>query len=294
MKVAFLGLGSMGRPMAANLAGAGHDVTLWNRTAEKAETLAAETGAAVAGTPAAAAEGAEVAVTMLSDDGAVEAVVPGPDGLAEGLGEGAVHASMSTTSVGLARRLEAAHAERGQRFVAAPVFGRPDMAEAAALRVVASGRAGALEAARPVLEAVGQGVVELGDDVEKAAVVKLAGNFLLASAIESMGEAFALVRKHGVDPGDFLDVANGKVIDSPVYEGYGGLIVDGAYEPAGFALKHGLKDVRYGLEAGDDAAVPMPVASAVRDRFLTAMARGWEELDWAALGKVAADAAGLR
>lgn len=293
MKIAFLGLGNMGRPMAANLAASDHEVVLWNRTRSKAEELAAEVGGDVAATPAGAASGAEVAVTMLSDDEAVGAVVLGADGVIEGLDEGAVHASMSTVSPAFSRRLADAHSGRGQGYVAAPVFGRPDMAEAGTLLVVAAGEDEAVDAARPAFDAVGQGVVEVGAEVEKANVVKLAGNFLLAAAIEAMGEAFALVSKYGVDPADFLEVANGKVIRSPVYEAYGGLMVEEAWEPAGFALEHGLKDIRYGLGAGDEAAVPMPVASAIRDRFLTAVARGDGELDWAALGKVAAEAAGL-
>lgn len=292
MEMAFLGLGNMGRPMAARLLDAGHEVTLWNRTREKAESLAAEVGGRVAETPAGAAEGAGVALTMLSDDGAAEAVTLAPEGLVEGLAPDAVHVSLSTLSPAFSRRLAAAHEARGQRYVAAPVFGRPDMAESGDLLVVAAGGAEAIDAARPAFEVVGQAVAEMGEEVDRANVVKLAGNFLLAAAVEAMGEAFALVEKHGVDAGRFLEIANG-VIDSPVYGAYGGMIVEGDYEPAGFALKHGLKDLRYGLEAADEASVPMPVASAIRDRFLTGMARGWEELDWSALGKVAADAAGL-
>lgn len=292
MKIAFLGLGSMGRPMAAGLADAGHDVTLWNRTLGTAVELAEEVGGQVAESPAAAAAEAAVAMTMVSDDRAVEAVVDGPDGLLEGLGEGAVHASMSTISPGLSRRLASDHAARGQRYLAAPVFGRPEMAEAGELLVVTAGPAEAREAARPALEVVGQTVAEVGEEVEAANVIKLGGNFLLIAAIEAMGEAFALVERHGVESGRFLEIANG-VIRSPVYEAYGGLMVEGAYEPPGFALAHGRKDLRYGLEAADEADVPMPVASALRDRLLTAAARGWEDLDLAALGRVAREAAGL-
>lgn len=292
MKIACLGLGAMGRPMAANLLGAGHDVVLWNRTREKAESLAREAGGEVAPSPAEAAAGAELAVTMLSDDEAVEAVVTGPEGVFAGLESGAVHASMSTISPALSRRLAAGHDDRGQRYLAAPVFGRPDMAESGDLVVVAAGPGEAIDASREAFEVLGQRVVEIGPDVERANVVKLAGNFLLAAAVESMAEAFALVEKHGVDPAEFLEIANG-VFRSPVYEGYGGLIVEEAYEPAGFALKHGIKDVRYGLDAAADAAVPMPVASVVHDRCLSGVARGWEEMDWSVLGRIAAEAAGL-
>lgn len=292
MKIAFLGLGSMGRPMAANLVRAGHAVTLWNRTLERARNLADEVGGEVAGTPADAAADAELAITMLSDDDAVEAVALGEEGLSSALPGDAVHASMSTISPRLSRRLARIHAARGQGYVAAPVFGRPDMAKGGQLFVLAAGRAEAVEVVREPFGVVGQAVIELGEEVEKANVVKLAGNLLLAAAIEAMGETFALVAKYGVEPGEFLEIANG-LFRSPIYEAYGGLIVEGRFEGGGFALEHGLKDVRYGLAAADDAAVPMPVAGAVRDRLLTAMARGWGERDWAALGKVAAEAAGL-
>jgi 3-hydroxyisobutyrate dehydrogenase-like beta-hydroxyacid dehydrogenase len=290
MRVGFIGLGSMGLPMADNLRRAGHELCVYNRTRARASELS---GVRVAGSPRDAATGAEVLITMLADDTAVEEMVLAPDGAIEGLPRGAVHAGMTTLGHNLAARLAAEHGRRGQQYVGAPVFGRPDAARAAKLWIVAAGPAAALERCRPLFDAMGQGVEVVGEDPAQAAVVKLAGNFLLAAAIEAMGEAFALARKHGIEPARLLEIVNGRVLRSPVYENYGRLIAEGRFEPPGFRLRHGLKDVRLVLEAGEDRAVPLPTASLARDRFLAAVARGWGDLDWAALARVAAAAAGL-
>jgi 3-hydroxyisobutyrate dehydrogenase-like beta-hydroxyacid dehydrogenase len=292
MKIAFIGLGSMGFPMATNLIKAGHELIVYNRTRERAESLA-EQGAWVAGSPREAAAGVEVLITMLADDAAVELVTFGDQGALLGLARGAIHLSMSTIGHALSRRLAAEHGARGQTYVAAPVFGRPDAAQAAKLWIVPAGPAEAIERCRPLFEAMGQGVEVVGEDPPVANVVKLAGNFLLASAIEALGEALALVRKYGVEPKRFLEIANGRLIRSPVYENYGNLIVSQRYQPAGFKLRHGLKDMRLALAAGDEATAPLPTASLVRDQYLTAMARGWGDLDWAALAKLSAVNAGL-
>lgn len=291
MKIGFLGLGGMGAPMAGNLLAAGHTLTVYNRTPDRAKELVAR-GARVVASSARAATGAEALVTMLADDEAVTATVL-EGGVIQALGRGAIHVSMSTISPALSRRLAEAHKAAGQAYVAAPVFGRPDAAAAKRLWIVAAGAKDALAAARPILDAVGQEVLEVGDDPAAANVVKIAGNFLLVSAIEAIGEAFALVRKHGIDPTRFLEIVNGKVIRSPIYESYGALIAAERYEPAGFKLKHGLKDVRLALAAGDEVAAPLPLASLMRDHYLSAVARGWEDIDWAALAKVSAVNAGL-
>jgi 3-hydroxyisobutyrate dehydrogenase-like beta-hydroxyacid dehydrogenase len=292
MKIGFIGLGSMGQPMATNLIKAGHDLIVYNRTRERADSLAKQ-GARVAGSPREAAAGVEVVITMLADDAAVESVMFGDQGALLGLGRGAIHVSMSTIGHLLSRRLASEHAPRGQKYIAAPVFGRPDAAQAAKLWIVPAGPVEAIERCRPLFEAMGQGVEVVGEDPPVANVVKLAGNFLLASAIEAMGEALALVRKYGVEPKRFLEIANGRLIRSPVYENYGNLIVGQRYQPAGFKLRHGLKDMRLALAAGDEATVPLPTASLVRDQYLAAMARGWGDLDWAALAKLSAVNAGL-
>lgn len=292
MKVAFIGLGSMGAPMAGNLLRAGHDLVVYNRTRSAAEPLE-RAGARVAASPRDAAAGVDVLITMVADDAAVEAVMFGDHGAIQGLARGAVHASMSTISHALSRRLVEEHGTRGQLYVAAPVFGRPDAAAAAKLTVVAAGPRDAIDRCMPLFEAMSQAVEILGEDAPKANVLKLGGNFLLASAIETMGEAFALVRKHGIDPARFLEIVNGRLIRSPVYENYGNIIVHQRYQPPGFKLRHGLKDVRLVLGAGDDVDTPLPIAGLVRDHYLSAMAWGWADIDWAGLAKVSAVEAGL-
>lgn len=273
MRVGFVGLGSMGAPIARNLLEAGHTLTVYNRTPGRAKELVAQ-GAREVASSARAATGAEILITMLADDEAVIATVL-DGGVLQALSRGAVHVSMSTISPALSRRLADAHRAAGHGYAAAPVFGRPDAAAAKRLWIIAAGAADALAAARPILDAVGQEVLVVGDDPAAANIVKIAGNFRLAAAIEAMGEAFALVRKHGIAPLRFLEIVNGKVLRSPIYESYGALIAAGRYEPAGFKLKHGLKDVRLTLQAGDEVAVPLPLASLMRDQYLSAVARGW-------------------
>jgi 3-hydroxyisobutyrate dehydrogenase-like beta-hydroxyacid dehydrogenase len=290
MKVGFIGLGDMGLAMADNLRRAGHELSVYNRTRRRADALSA---VRVAASPREAADGAEVLITMLADDAAVEQVLLGEDGAVRGLARGAVHASMSTIGHALSRRLAAEHASRGQGYVAAPVFGRPDAARAAKLWIVAAGPAEAVDRCRPLFEAMGQGLEIVGEDPTRATVVKLAGNFLLAAVIEALGEAYALVRKHGIEPARFLEIVNGRLLRSPVYENYGKIIAEERFDPPGFRLRHGLKDARLALAAGEDVAAPLPIASLVRDHYLTAMARGWGDVDWAALAKVSAAAAGL-
>jgi 3-hydroxyisobutyrate dehydrogenase-like beta-hydroxyacid dehydrogenase len=292
MKIAFIGLGSMGLPMATNLLKAGNDLTVYNRTRERADLLGKQ-GSRVAGSPREAATDVDVLITMLADDAAVESVMFGDQGALVGLGRGAIHVSMSTIGHAFSRRLASEHSARGQKYVAAPVFGRPDAAQAAKLWIVVAGPGDAIDGCRLLFDAMGQGVEVVGEDPPVANVVKLAGNFVLASAIEAMGEAFALVRKYGVDPKRFLDIANGRLIRSPVYENYGNLIASQRYQPAGFKLRHGLKDARLALAAGEEVTAPLPLASLLRDHYLTAMARGWSDLDWAALAKLSAMNAGL-
>ena len=290
MKVAFLGLGDMGLAMADNLRRAGHELSVYNRTPGRAAALS---GVRVAASPRDAAAGSEALISMLADDAAVEQVILGDQGAVHGLAHGAIHAGMSTIGHALSRRLTSEHAARGQRYVGAPVFGRPDAARAAKLWIVAAGPGEAIDRCQPLFQAMGQGVEVVGDDPVRATVVKIAGNFLLAAAIEAMGEAFALVRKHGVEPARFLEIVNGRLLRSPVYENYGKIIAEQRFDPPGFRLRHGLKDARLALAAGDDVAAPLPIASLARDHYLTAMARGWGDLDWAALARVSAVAAGL-
>lgn len=290
MKAAFLGLGSMGRGMARNLLKARHEVVVFNRTRSKADELGKE-GAKVAPSPAAI--GADIAITMVADDAALEQIAFGPEGLVANLPKGAIHISMSTISAALSKRLTQMHREHGQVLVAAPVFGRPEAAEAAKLFIVAAGPAAAVERCRPLFDAMGQKTFTVGEEPVMANVTKLAGNFMIASVIECLGEAFSLGRKYGLAADSMLDVFTNSLFAAPVYRTYGGIIAQQKWEPAGFRLRLGLKDVRLALAAADAEAVPMPVASFIHDSFLSAVARGMGEQDWAALARLAAERAGL-
>lgn len=291
MKVGFIGLGQMGSGMAANLLQAGHEVTVYNRSREKMQPLLAK-GAKPADRIADACGGAAV-ITMLSDDAAVESVALGDDGLVRHLAKDAVHVSASTVSVALSERLAAAHAQAGQGFVAAPVFGRPDAAAARKLFVVAAGPAATIAAVNPLFDAIGQRTFVVSETPQAASLVKLSGNFLLASVIEALGEAMALVEKGGVDRNEYLDLLTSTLFNAPVYKGYGGLIANRKFEPAGFAAPLGQKDIRLALAAAEKLQVPMPIASLLRDRFLTLLAHGGEKLDWAAIGDLPAKDAAI-
>jgi len=290
MKVGFIGLGRMGAGMAANLLKAGHEVTVYNRTPGKRQALV-EQGAHAAARVAEACRG-DAVITMLADDDALESVVFGDKGVIGSLGQGAIHLCMSTISVALSARLAAAHANAGQRFVAAPVFGRPEAAAAAKLFIVAAGAPDAVDACLPLFEALGQKTFSVGDKPQAANLVKLSGNFLLASMIEALGEAMALVGKAGIDRRQYLELLTSTLFTAPVYKTYGGLIAEEKFEPAGFAAPLGYKDIRLTLAAAESLRVPMPLASLLRDRFLTLLAQGGEALDWSAIGHLAAKDAG--
>jgi 3-hydroxyisobutyrate dehydrogenase-like beta-hydroxyacid dehydrogenase len=292
MKVGFMGLGNMGSAMARNLIEAGHTLSVYNRTRSRAEALQPP-AARIAQTPGEAASGAEAIISMLADDHAVEEVVFAPGGALHTLPTGAVHICMSTISVGLSRRLAEAHKATGGHYVAAPVFGRPEAAAAAKLFVVAAGPPEKIELCQPLFDALGQKTFRAGEEASAANVIKLTGNFLISTVIESLAESFALVRKFGIDPNAFLDVLTGSLFDTPVYRNYGRLIASGEFEPAGFKLRLGLKDNRLLAEAAEEGVVPMPMAGLVHDRFTAALAQGLGEADWAAIARVSYQGAGL-
>ena len=292
MKVGFIGLGAMGSGMARNLIKAGHNVTVYNRTRSRADELKPD-GAIVADTAAQAASGAEAVFTMLADDHALEEITFGAGKLLESLPAGSVHLSASTISVQLSRRLTAAHRERGQHYLAVPVFGRPDAAAAAKLFVVAAGPQFQIERCQPLFSAIGQRTFVAGAEPPMANVVKLAGNFLITTIIEGLAESFALARKSEVDPGQMLEILTGSLFPAPIYKNYGAMVAHEKFEPVGFKLKLGAKDNRLVLSAAEEAGVPMPIASLVRDQFLAAMAQGMAEDDWAAVSKVVYKNAGL-
>ncbi|HBB87230.1 MAG TPA: 6-phosphogluconate dehydrogenase [Blastocatellia bacterium] len=293
MKVGFIGLGNMGSAIARNLIKAGHNLTVYNRTRSRAEPFAS-LGARIAETPSEAAADTEVLMTMLADDAAVEGVIFVPGNAIQALPAGAVHVSMSTISVALSRRLTEAHSERKQHHVAATVFGRPDVAAAGKLWVVAGGSSEPIERCQLLFEAIGQKIFAAGEEAHAANVIKLAGNFLITTVIESLAEAFAFGRKSGVDPHTFLDILTNSLFPGPVYQTYGNLIASDRFEPAGFKLPLGFKDNRLLLAAAEEATVPMPMASLIHDRFLAALALGLGESDWAAIARVSYDNAGLR
>jgi 3-hydroxyisobutyrate dehydrogenase-like beta-hydroxyacid dehydrogenase len=293
MKIAFLGLGNMGSHMAGHLHHAGHDVTVWNRTLSKTDGLRAQ-GAKVGKSTGETVKDAEAVITMLADDHAVESAVLHSGGVLDHLPRGAVHISMSTISVALSQKLAAEHGKRGQQYIAAPVFGRPEAAEAGKLFVVAAGDKSAVERCKPLLEVLGQRVFVIGDKPEMANVVKLSGNFLIASVIESLGEAIALTRKYGIDPHAYVEFLTNSLFAAPVYKTYGGIIAEEKYRPAGFKLRLGLKDVRLALAAAEAVDAPLPFASVVRDHMLTAIGHGMEDMDWSSTAKLAAENARLK
>lgn len=290
MRVGVVGLGNMGAGIAANLIKAGHDVTVYNRSRPKVDALAAQ-GATPADSVADACRG-DVVLTMLANDDAVAAVAFGDGGIITSAGPHTVHISSSTISVELSKRLTEAHAAAGGGFVSAPVFGRPEAAAAAALFVVAAGPADTVGALAPVFDAIGQRTFVVSEDPSAANLVKLSGNFLIASVIESLGEAMALVDRGGVDKHQYLDILTSTLFSAPVYKTYGGLIASEQFEPAGFAAPLGLKDIRLVLTAAEELRVPLPIASLLRDRFLRLLAAGGDELDWSAISTLAAQDAG--
>jgi 3-hydroxyisobutyrate dehydrogenase-like beta-hydroxyacid dehydrogenase len=291
MKIGFVGLGNMGQAMARNLCSAGHTVSVYNRTRSRAEELKAD-GVHIVDTPADASRG-DVVITMLSDDAAVEAVVLGDGGLIYALRQETVHISMSTISAALSKRLAEAHHRAGRAYVAAPVFGRPGAAAAGKLFILAAGSPEPIEKCMPVFDVLGQKTFVVSENPWDANIVKLSGNFLVASVIESLGESLALIRKYGIDQDKFLDVLTGSLFTAPVYKTYGDMMAREDYEPAGFKLPLGLKDIRLMLAAAEDIETPMPTASLIHEQFLTALARGYRELDWSSLGLLSAENAGL-
>ncbi len=292
MKIGFVGLGPMGSRMAARLIAANHDLTVWNRTPGKAVALVAA-GATEAGSPAAAAEGAALVFSSLADDMAVKAVVLGADGVVEGLARGVAHVSASTISVALAKELEVSHRDHGQAFVSAPMLGRPPAAAAGELYVIAAGAADQIDRARPALDPLCQRLFVVGEQPWQANLVKLCANFMIFSTIEQLSEVFAVSAKAGVSEAVVFEVLSNSFCSAPVHKNYGKLILDRAFSPPGGPMKLGKKDTDLFLEAGEDFGAALPVASLLRDRFLTSIARGDGELDFAAISRRAREDAGL-
>ncbi len=289
MRIGFIGLGNMGGPMAANLLRGGHDLRVWNRSPAGTAKLVGLGAVAVA--TAAEAFDADVTFTMLADDRALRDILI-DSGLLDRLAPPLIHVNMATVSVAFAEELADRWKSRGVAYVAAPVMGRPDAAAAAKLNILAAGPDAAIEAVQPLLALLGQKVWRLGERAQRANVAKLAVNFLLASAVETLGEATVLAGAHGIAAQQLVDLITGSILPGPVYQGYGALIAQQRYEPAGFKAELALKDVRLALAAADAVSVPLPVGSAVRDSLMDAFAHKEGAMDLAVLGKVAARRAG--
>jgi len=287
--IGMVGLGHMGHAFAANLIEGGHQVLVYDRDPKRIAALTRARAAAHLGDLAAC----DVVVTSLPDDDALAAVALGPEGLVAILSANAVHISTSTVSPALSRRVAEEHTFHGQSYVAAPVLGNPDFARARKLFVIAAGPQAAVEKVRLLLERLGQKLFVIGEDAALANLVKLAANVLTATTLECMGEVLALLRKGGVDRHLAYNVLTNSLFDSQVHKTYGGKIVDERYSPPGMAVPLAIKDLRLALAEAEHTAVPMPAASLVHDHLVAMVARGWAELDWSALGLLAAVDAGL-
>ena len=291
--IGFLGLGSMGAPMARNLLDSGLAVTVYNRTRSVAEAFGSA-GASIAETPAGAVVEGGIAITMLANDAALEDVTLGPDGILQQLGKGGLHISMSTVSPETSKKLAALHAERGSLFLSAPVFGRPEAAAAKKLWICQSGSNAAKQRAKAILDILGQGIHDFGEDPGAANVVKLSGNFMILAAIETMAEAQALAEKNGIDRTMLANFFGQTIFSCPIYQNYGRTLAERAFEPAGFKLELGMKDVRLVRDVAEASMVPMPLADLLHARLLTSLAKKRGKQDWTAIELVTAEDAALR
>lgn len=278
-KIGFIGLGNMGLPMAKNLIKAGYQLQVYNRTAAKADELD-QAEITVCKTPLEAASNVQFVVTMLSEDSILEEVVTGENGLLKSISKDAVHISMSTISPETSTKLDKLHQQNGSHYLTAPVFGRPEAASAQKLWVCVSGNTSIKEASKPILESMGQGIFDFGEEAGKANVVKIAGNFMIMASMEMMAEAFTLGEKNGIDPKKMADFFGSTLFNAPIYQNYGKLIANKSYKPVGFKAKLGYKDARLALALSQRSEMPMPFAAAVHNRLLTAVAKGWGDRDW--------------
>jgi len=279
MRIGFLGLGKMGTPMAQRLIAAGHELSVWNRTEGRTEPLARE-GAIVAGTPAEAELGADAVITMLFDDHAHEEVLFGSNGLLEALTPATLHISCSTISVALSERLTREHARRGIPFVAAPVFGRPNVAEEGRLWIVMAGADEAIAKARPVLTSLSRGISVIGSEPRQAHAVKLGGNFLISTMIQSLSESFVFAESQGIAPAVFLEAVNSALFQSPFYSAYGNVMLHPP-EQAGANISLGAKDNRLLREAAASRNTHLSLADNLAEIFEQAKRAGLADQDWA-------------
>jgi 3-hydroxyisobutyrate dehydrogenase-like beta-hydroxyacid dehydrogenase len=278
-KIGFIGLGNMGTHMAKNLIGAGYHLMVYNRTQSKISELG-EIGVTVCKTPAEAATGVHALISMLSEDEIVKEAVDGEDGILKTFQKGAVHISMSTIGPDTSEYLAKLHQDAGNSYIASPVFGRPEAAAAKKLFICISGDAASKEIARPILENLGQRIVDFGEKVGGANVVKVAGNFMIIASMEMMAEAFTLAEKNGLDRTQVADFFGSTIFNAPIYQNYGKLIANKQYEPVGFKASLGYKDARLAVKLAQLSKTPMPSATLAHDRLLSAVAKGWGDKDW--------------
>jgi len=278
-KIGFIGLGNMGMHMAKNLIDAGYHLQVYNRTISKINELP-QHGATACKTPAEAAVNVHALISMLSEDEIVKETVNGADGILKTFPKGAVHISMSTIGPDTSAELAKLHADAGSVYIASPVFGRPEAAAAKKLFICISGDKSAKEIAKPILECLGQRIVDFGEKVGGANVVKVAGNFMILASMEMMAEAFTLAEKNGLDRAQVADFFGSTIFNAPIYQNYGKLIANKQYEPVGFKAKLGYKDARLAVKLAQLSQTPMPAATLAHDRLLSAVAKGWGEKDW--------------
>lgn len=291
--IGLVGLGNMGRGIAQHLLDQGWQLRVWNRSPEKVEPVVRR-GATRAERPEETATPGGIVISMLSDDRAVEETFGSQSKLLAGLGAGGVHVSMSTIHPETARRMAREHERAGAAYVGAPVFGRPDAAAAGNLWIAVSGPEPARRRVAPLLAAAGRGTFDFGDDPGAANIAKLCGNFLIASSIEALGEAAAMAEKSGLGASPVIEMLAQTLFACPIYQGYGKSILSGKFQPAGFRLRLGLKDVELALSTARSMEVPLPLASLIRDRALAAINKGHADWDWSSLALEAAEDAGVR
>ena len=289
-KIAFLGLGNLGYPIAESLINSGFDVTVWNRTASKADPLV-KLGAKTVENPIDAITPGGLVFSVIADDAGLEELFSME--LIEKLGKGGVHISMSTIAPETSRQLSQVHDWYEASYVAAPIFARPEAVKSAMGNICISGKEAPKERIKPIIQTFVKGIYDFGEDPGAANVIKLAGNFMIAASLEMMGEAFTMAEKSGISRQSIYEMLTGTLFAAPVFQNYGKMVANQDYDNVAFRLPLGLKDINLTLKAASDVNVPMPIADIVRNRFISALAKDRENLDWAALAKGSADDAGL-
>ena len=278
-KIAFIGLGNMGLNMAKNLISEGYHLKVYNRTLAKADELD-NVSVTKCQTPAEAARDVEIVISMLSEDSVLKEAVSGDDGILKTMPKNSLHISMSTVGPDTAKELSDKHNEAGVKYLSAPVFGRPNAAADRKLNICVSGNQQSKEIAKPILECLGQGIYDFGEEIGSANVVKIAGNFMILASMEMMAEAFTLAEKNGLDRAKVANFFGSTLFNAPIYQNYGKMIAAKNYEPVGFKARLGYKDARLAVKTSQLSGTPMPLATLVHNRLMSAVAKGLGDRDW--------------